>query len=357
MDKRSRNDLIYFLILQLFLPLCTGLGWLIQRPFQLTLPWLEVVLLAAVSIFLTRKLRQETASRWLLLLLPASIANGLFLLQQGELGGIAAFICIGCGWVLLQPAPKGFPKGCCYLLCALACAGLILILPLWGFAQIVGSTRILYKERSPGGRYTAIVSSIDQGALGGDTVVQVRDNQNSIHILLGQFVDSTTIWTGGWGDHEGMALSWEDETTLQIHGINYRVTGADAAQIAEISHTLGAEIKDGVLLEHQDTHGGFHGDGSTFVKIRGKVTIPDSRFWHDLPAPEEIIHTLSLRGNTAPEYSAAAVKNGKWFFLDRHTQSMDPASFSSIHQRGSWNFTLAVWDETTETLTYFEFDT
>lgn len=51
------------------------------------------------------------------------------------------------------------------------------------------------------------------------------------------------------------------------------------------------------------------------------------------------------------------VENGYWFFYDRHCESMDLSSDASIHQRSSWNFTLAVYDADTKMLYYFELDT
>lgn len=278
MDKKSRRYYVLFLTLQLFLPLCTGLGYLIHRPFVLTVPWLELLLLSAAAVFLTRQLRREAPCRWLILLLPLSILNGFFLLLQGWLGGVSTVVCLVCGWLMLEHAPKGFLRGLCYVLCLLLTVGYMLILPVWFFVQAMGGSETVRKVDSPEKRYTAIVRSIDQGALGGDTVVEVRDNRRSIHILLGRFVDSTELWQGGWGEHEGMTLLWEDGETLEINGISYAVSGEDAALIADISHTLGAEIPEGQVLEYWDDHGGFLGDGSTFVKIQGSCAVPDSAF-------------------------------------------------------------------------------
>lgn len=354
MNKVTRNHYLLFLSTQLFLPLCTLLGWLFQRPFRLTVPWLELILLAAASVYLTKLLRRETGSRWLLLLLPASILNGIFLLLQGALGGLAAFTVIGCGWALLQNTPKGFLRSLCYLLCAFACAVLILILPLWGFAQVVGTTRTIAKEPSPGHRYTATLQSIDQGALGGDTVVEVKDHKNSIHILLGEFVSSQTLWTGPWGAHEETTLSWQDETTLLINDIAYTVAGDHASLLANISSTLGTTLLDAQVLEYFDTHGGFLGDGTTFAQVRCRLTPPDTTFWHPLPGPDELEDLVNRCTDENGTNKIPKITNGSWFFLNRHPKNTQP---DTIKNHGSWNFTLALFDEETGMLYYFEYDT
>ena len=357
MDRKLRRFFISFLALQLLLPVCKGLGLVIGKPFSLHLPVLLIPAMAGISLYLTSYLSQNTPSRWFCLAFPAVLCNALVLLLEGVLGGIAGILSICCGWALLKCCPKGFLRGLCYGLSWLLTVGFVLILPLWGFAQMMRHTRVIRNIPSPDSSYTAIVTSVDQGALGGDTLVDVRDNKRSVNILVGSFVCSERIWQGGWGDHEGMTLRWEDETMLEIDGISYNVSGEDVSLIAEISHTLGAEISRGQLLDHQDTHGGFHGDGKTFVTIRADVRIPDSRFWHPLPATKNIADAIALCIDENHTPLIPEIQNGWYFFRDRHSESIDPSSDAAIHQRSSWNFTLGVYDSDRNILYYFELDT
>lgn len=350
MDTKNRRFYFVYLLLQLFLPLCVSLGYLTGRPFSLSVRWLFLIGLSSASIFLTKQLRKGEESYALIPLLPLSIGNALFLLLQGVLGGVAAVVCLGCGWMLLEKAPKGFWRGACYILSVLLTVGFLLILPVWFFVQAMSSEDTVWKLDSPDKHYTAIVTSVDQGALGGDTIVEVRDNRESIHILLGRFTDSISIWRGGWGEHEDLNLCWENEDTLEICGISYHVTGENATLIAEISHTLGAEITQGQVLEATDTHGGFHGDGTTFAAIQGTVTIPDTEYWHPLPADGKI--AIAISQSPIPE-----VTNGWYYVHDRHRQSLDPADGTGIFSHGSRNYTLAVYDEEKRILYYYELDT
>lgn len=359
MDKINRFSYFTFAAAQLFYPLCVLLGYLTGQEFQLFSESLYLLGIVAFSAWAAVELRKQEQTLWAIPMLVMVFLHALTVLVTifHWSAGFAAVGIIVCGWLVFDAAPRGILKGIFHVFALLLTLLLLFVVPFWMIFGSIGSTKVVKQLDSPQRHYTAIVRSIDEGALGGGTVVEVRDNQKTVNILVGKFVCSTDLWQGHWGDHEGMTLRWEDETTLSIDGIAYQVTGEDAALIADISHTLGAEISQGQVLEHWDDHGGFHGDGSTFVKIKAAVQIPESKFWHPLPAPENIAKALSFCKDDNGLREIPEVENGFWFFRDRHTQSMDPASCAAIHQRGSWNFTLAVYDTDTGTLYYFEFDT
>lgn len=349
MDKRTKRLTYLYLACQLLLPLCLGIGYLWGRPFVGT-KFLLPGVVAGISVYITYKLQDAKDSGWLAALFLPTFCNGLCLLTQGIFGGIAAIICWVCGWAMVKKGRRGFLRGLCYVTSVLLTVVFLLFLPIWGFVQVMRCDRVVEVLHSPALSYTAKVISSDQGALGGATWVEVQDNKRTVNLLLGSFQSKFQLWSAGYGAHERMTLQWEDAETLQINGISYTVSGENAARIGEISRTLGTEIKAGKVLTHWDTHGGFHGDGTTFTKIQGSCKIPDSPFWHPLPAPEEARRLMSLTGESLiPE-----VKKGYWFFYDRHSGSEDPARIVS---RGSWNFTLAVYDPKENILYYYELDT
>lgn len=150
----------------------------------------------------------------------------------------------------------------------------------------------------------------------------------------------------------------------------------ESAPLRQISDTLGADISSAAVLENLDTHGGFHGDGKTFLKLQFSTSqsntfcaeIQDSDYWHSLPLSENTAR--ALYGSYGDGYSHAPlfqndngdpllpeVENGYYFFCDRHSEAADPADDSALHSRYSWNFTIAVYDADTMTLYYFELDT
>lgn len=357
MDRKLRRFFIAFLALQLFLPVCKGLGLLMGKPFSLHLPVLLIPAMAAASLYLTKRLSREAAAYWFCLAFPAAFCNALVLLLEGILGGIAGIVCICCGWALLKGCPKGFFRGLFSLLFGLLTAGFGMILPLWGFACLMGHSRVVTKLPSPEGRYTAIVTSVDQGALGGDTLVDVRDHKETVNILLGSFVSSRRVYQGGWGAWEHLTLSWDSESVLNLNGTALPMEQEDLLPLGTIADTLGISIPEGQVLEYQDTHGGFHGDGSTFAKIQGRCQFPDSSLWHPLPAPEEIERAIALCRDREGNPRIPDIQTGYWYIWDRHPDSTDAHSNALLHSRSSWNFVLAVYDTEENLLYYFEFDT
>lgn len=348
----KNRSVFLFCLLQAFYPLCLLIGSLTGRKFVLFSEIVYLVAVTAASVWASVQAKKGPQTQWAIGALVLSLIHGLTILLSlfwwG--GGFAAVVLILCGWVVFDRTPRGFFRGLTQVLTLLLTFLLILMTPFWFFAAAMGSHKVVKTLASPDRCRTAIVTSHDQGALGGDTVVEVRDNRRSIPILVGTFTDSVRLWQGGWGDHESMTLLWEDEKTLQINGISYHVTGEDAALIADISHILEAEISQGQVLEASDTHGGFHGDGDTFVKIRGTCTVPDSPHWQPLPAVGQAEQALSQ--SPIPE-----VEKGWYYVWDRHYQSTDPASGAALLAHGSRNYTLAVYDEPNRILYYYKLDT
>lgn len=148
-------------------------------------------------------------------------------------------------------------------------------------------------------------------------------------------------------------------------------------QIADISHALGVDVSQGTVLDSRDSHGGFHGDGLLAVTISFTQEQADMLLeqfpvlaqWREFPLSANL--NAALYGESAPGYTRIAlirdydtdallvpeIKNGWYYFYDRFSEAEDPLDASALFSRGSYNFTLAVFDTDTLTLYYFEFDT
>lgn len=117
----------------------------------------------------------------------------------------------------------------------------------------------------------------------------------------------------------------------------------------------------------EDTHGGFHGDGETYVVIQfydeDDFKIPESGFWHQLPLSENIYsflydyeHHSQLREMISGEW-IPQVENGAYFFFDRNDGSISQSNDEYLLTRGAFNFILAVYDAENQILYYYELDT
>ena len=148
----------------------------------------------------------------------------------------------------------------------------------------------------------------------------------------------------------------------------------------EAGRTLGVDLSRGTLTENRDTHGGFLGDGQTFLQLTFdqesaaalEEEISRAKGWQPLPLSDELVRVVYgeeyEEGDTVYSYAPLAVgedgeplfpqvERGSWFFLDRHSESTDPYDASQLYQRYSFNFTVALYDADSRTLYYFEMDT
>ena len=129
---------------------------------------------------------------------------------------------------------------------------------------------------------------------------------------------------------------------------------------AKISKELGIDIREEVVVSHDDSHGGWHGDGvqNTVLYLSDETVIDQIREnWNPLPM-SEVLMRLNEMGWTGTSYVIPPeVANGGYYWKDRHSEAVDPADDSGVHGRHSYNFTLAVFDADTNTLYFVRVDT
>ena len=100
---------------------------------------------------------------------------------------------------------------------------------LFGFVLFIsliftnfGESKIIKTVNSPDDTYVAISISHDDGALGGDTCVRVRNNNHRVNLLIGSITRSEQhLWIGDWASVP--SLKWEDNDTILINDVRYDV--------------------------------------------------------------------------------------------------------------------------------------
>lgn len=180
-----------------------------------------------------------------------------------------------------------------------------------------------------------------------------------------------------------MMKHWKHGVTLLLAGLLavLSLTGcgdSDASLRQAIGRALSLDCSAGEITQRYDSHGGFHGDGTSFYA----VTFPDdavaqvlvqSDDWKPLPPSDQV--TAVLWGletdelNVAPlivkdnDYETDSlmprVTEGYYFFRDRHSAAADPKDDTHIfdEDRYSYNVTVAVYDSAAHTLYFAEVDT
>ena len=132
---------------------------------------------------------------------------------------------------------------------------------------------------------------------------------------------------------------------------------------------FGFSRQDFTVVEEKDTHGGFHGDGTYYLILdcsnNTQTAFKNIANWKPLPLSENL--NLIMYGgekdgmiygyNLSEEAHVPTIENGYYCFLDRHSEAETASDDSGLSSRGSFNFSLAVYDSDTNKLYYFEFDT
>ena len=177
-------------------------------------------------------------------------------------------------------------------------------------------------------------------------------------------------------------LYYRDDSQPELRSWNYsrakaaRVLSSDSDGVClrRIGRQLDLDLSRATLVEYQDSHGGFHGDGETVAIItlpEEMVSEAESRmlhgtpWWQPLPLREDAalalyggmdgdVQRMPLFADANGDPIAPEVTKG-WYYL--YDAQGEPYIETSLFSRASFNFCLALYDAERRTLYYFELDT
>ena len=139
-----------------------------------------------------------------------------------------------------------------------------------------------------------------------------------------------------------------------------------------VEHELGISLPETISVTYANTHGGFHGDGETWIalnftaegakELSGQMS---EEGWQPLPMVGELraavyggeLDGVNYGDGVFARYSVSAPVNGWYWFFDRHSEATDPHSADGLLGRYSMNYSAAVFDADRNTLYYYELDT
>ena len=126
-----------------------------------------------------------------------------------------------------------------------------------------------------------------------------------------------------------------------------------------VNDLCAVDISAGTVVSSNDSHGGFHGDGTLTVTF-DCTNVSDSalngmRSWRSLPLSENLQHVVY--GGFDDEINIPEITNGCYFFHDRHSEAVDPTDDSKLFDRYSYNFSLLIFDFDTNMMYLIEVDT
>ena len=229
-------------VLALFL-LILGSVYLFINFFGYTfVPFNRLVLdgcIAAVTVFLTllglkrRKRKTKSATVFALILPIIAIFFVLTKIVTSDINEIESYLYVVCFYVVLI----------CSMIIFFACGSgeiiklllgivySVLLIPVFLILFIMipfmnlGSNTVIKSEMSPNSIYLAEIINSDQGALGGDTIVNVTRQNCDINLLIGRLKkDPKRVYTGRWHEFFTMTLRWETDEILYVNETKYIIT-------------------------------------------------------------------------------------------------------------------------------------
>ena len=105
----------------------------------------------------------------------------------------------------------------------------LMVLPIGFFSFIalifgnISQNTVVKTVESPNGKYYAQVIDSDQGALGGDTLVDVYEKSGVNLILFRIEKKPQRVYFGDWGEFKNMQIHWKDDNCLVINSVEYEI--------------------------------------------------------------------------------------------------------------------------------------
>lgn len=232
--KKASSMLIYSLFA---LTVLYPAGFLITACFGYSFELISISAFAAVIAFLS------ACTVVLDLIFRATVKNQALLSVITPLSLLNAVLYIFMCPQILVIASVWFSAGCCCFLTlkhgfpgkplAITVVSLVLsalmVLPIGFFSYIAflmgdfGQNTVVKTLDSPSGEYYAQVIDSDQGALGGDTLVDVFQRRG-INLLLFKIEKrAQRVYWGEWGAYKHMDIYWKDDHCLVINSVEYEI--------------------------------------------------------------------------------------------------------------------------------------
>ena len=231
--KRAMQCLLYllFVLISLFpagavLCQCFGYRFELANVPAFSIAVAAISVCAIVLDFLSKNnTENKLLSLLLVLAAPLSLIHSFFCILKCTtlwviLTGLISAVC--CCYLSIKYGKPLILK----LLSLVSCLAMVLPMAcICLFASILGNSSyytVVQTVESPNGKYCAQVISSDQGALGGNTFVDVCENELDFILFTVQKMPKR-VYTGKWGEFDTIRVKWKDDRILVIDDNEYKI--------------------------------------------------------------------------------------------------------------------------------------
>lgn len=232
--KKAMSILICLLfVLTILYPTGVAITACIGYTFELISVSAFAIILAALSVCIMildlvykRTPQNKVMGILLSITTPLSLVNAVFYIFECPQIWVIASVLLSAGCCCCLTVKHGKPLSLKIIPLVLSA---LMILPIGFFSFIalvfgnIGQNAVVQTVESPGGAYCAQVLDSDQGALGGNTLVDVYEKSGVNFILFKIEKKPQRIYSGDWGEFEKMEIHWKDDHCLVINSVEYEI--------------------------------------------------------------------------------------------------------------------------------------
>lgn len=229
--KKSICGFVWLLaLLTVFFPLGTLISDCFGYTFEFTGISVFAVITAVVSVCAAFVLREtiedKTAQIILAVITPLSLVNAVFYIFECSRILVVASVLVSAGCCCFLSVKHGKPIVLTVVSLVLS---VLMLLPV-GFISFIalifgniGQNTVVKTIESPRGTYYAQVVDSDQGALGGDTFVDVYETSGINAVFFKITKKPQRVYHGEWGAYKDMDIYWKGEYRLVINSVEHKM--------------------------------------------------------------------------------------------------------------------------------------
>lgn len=184
------------------------------------------VCIVILDLVFKNQLESKTVQILLAIITPLSLINAVFYIFEFPQIWVIASVLVSVGCCCFLAVKHGKPLALKIVALVLSA---LMVLPI-GFISFIalifgsiGQNTVVQTVESPSGKYYAQVIDSDQGALGGDTLVDVYQDCGIHAILFKIEKKPQRVYFGEWGEFENMQIHWKDDNCLVINSVEYEI--------------------------------------------------------------------------------------------------------------------------------------
>lgn len=212
-------------------------GTLVSACFGYTFELISIsafsVIIAVISVFTVifsiiskEKINNKGVIILLYILTPLFFINAVFCIFES--GRISVVICVLISVVCsFFPAMKNTMSKVSKIVLSVLFTLMMAFLLFFAFIMLmfgnIGQNTVVKTVESPDLRHYAEVVDIDQGALGGNTIVNVCEKREINAVVFIIKKKPQTVYIGDWGDADNMEICWKDDSRLVINSVEYGI--------------------------------------------------------------------------------------------------------------------------------------